>query len=244
MNKTKMFSLGVAFSLVAGQATYSYNLHRENVNLKKNIELLHRENKALQEKLSKSEQTLNELDENLKETMDLLDKTQKELDEKSKKLKDLTGKVFYNPNDLTKKSHATVSQLEKALAGTALSHLAPTFVEAEKTYGVNALFLIGLVANESAWGTSSRAKYDNNMTGYAVYTSASRGGVFNSKHESIMLTAKLLREHYLDENGTYYNGKSLWAVNRRYSREGNSTNTHWSKTINSIAQDLKSKINK
>lgn len=126
-----------------------------------------------------------------------------------------------------------------ALKGTELYDLIPHFIEAENTYGVNAFALIGLVANESGWGTSERAKRDNNLTGYAVYSSSSKGRKFKSKRESILETARLLKETYLTPGGECYNGVSLWNVNERYCVDV--IPYQWSDIINQIAHKLQYK---
>ena len=59
-----------------------------------------------------------------------------------------------------------------------------------------------------------------------------------------MQTAKLIKSEYLNENGQWYNGKSIWAINMNYSRnENNDINYKWSDTINQIAYDLVKKAN-
>lgn len=127
-----------------------------------------------------------------------------------------------------------------ALQDTELYKLIPYFIEAEETYGVNVFALIGLVANESSWGTSTRAVNDNNLTGYAVYSVNSRGKVFSSKRESILETARMLKTDYLDPEGIWFNGKSLWDVNKKYCvTPGNEYK--WANTINKISYKLQNK---
>lgn len=152
--------------------------------------------------------------------------------------------VIYDPNDLTKPSNVTYNQLYNVLRNTALEGLTYSFIEAEKRYNVNALFLAGLAATESTWGTSRRAIEQNNLVGHGVYLETSRGSNFSSKEQSILKTAKMLSVEYLNEKGECYNGKSIWAVNRKYSLHPNKTvNTEWSNIINEIAiYDIKNKI--
>lgn len=152
--------------------------------------------------------------------------------------------LTYDPNNLTKPSNVTYGQLYSVLNGTGLGSLTYSFIEAEKRYGINALFLAGLVATESTWGTSDRAIYQNNLTGHGVHLSTSRGSNFSSKEQSILQTASMLSKEYLSENGQYYNGKSIWAVNQKYSLYPNkSVNTEWARVINEIViNDIKNKI--
>lgn len=146
----------------------------------------------------------------------------------------LYTELQYDPNDITQPSQATEYHLTKALVGTDLEQYASTFVQAEKDYGINAIVLASLVANESSWGTSDRAKKDNNYTGYAVYSDSSPGTKFKSPEDCILTTAKLLSTDYVNTGGKHYEGsKDIWTVNKTYS-----TDTKWSSTIINIANTL------
>lgn len=142
---------------------------------------------------------------------------------------------FYN---ITTPSAATPNQLKYALYGTDLYDYADVFVEAEKLYGINSIFMIGLVANESAWLTSDRTLRQNNVTGYAVYSNSSEGATFKSIDDSILKTAKLLSTDYVSPSSKHYNGLSVKDINIMYSGDKN-----WYKTINSISNDIEDKIN-
>lgn len=65
---------------------------------------------------------------------------------------------YFNPNDVSALSHITVSDAKHILEGTALYDDAKAYVKAEEKYHVNAVFLMGIAAHESAWGTSRRAR--------------------------------------------------------------------------------------
>ena len=62
---------------------------------------------------------------------------------------------YFNPNDVNALSHITVSDAKHILEGTALYDDAKAYVKAEEKYHVNAVFLMGIAAHESAWGTSA-----------------------------------------------------------------------------------------
>ena len=98
----------------------------------------------------------------------------KAMKKKRKKVEKYVNIVFdskniFLPSNVDKKS------LRYALAGTELEPLANAFIRAEEEYGVNAIALIGIAAHESAWGSSRRARYDNNLTGFGVYSNSARG---------------------------------------------------------------------
>ena len=143
-------------------------------------------------------------------------------------------------NNLLEKSNATVNDMTVALFGTGLEEVAYAYVKAEKEWGVNAIFLASLTAEESGWGRSNRAINQNNLSGYAVYSAGASGRSFSSKEESIMETAKLICQQYLKPTGAYYNGISIYDVNIKYCPNDGGT---WSKNISSIAYSLVSKIN-
>lgn len=53
----------------------------------------------------------------------------------------------------------------KAGAGSLMANKGSAFIDSQNTYGVNALLMTGVAANESAWGTSSIALNKNNLFG-------------------------------------------------------------------------------
>lgn len=189
--------------------------------------------KGLEEHLDKAKEETNKL-------MEETDKLKKEYDTLEQKYLEEITPVSYNPNNLWSKSNATVNDMTVALKGTGLESVASYYVEAEKIWGVNAIFLASLTAEESAWGRSSRAVNQNNLSGYAVYSAGAEGKTFGSKKESIMATAELICNSYLKTTGAYHNGTSIYSVNIRYCPDDGG---NWGNNINSIAYSLVSKIN-
>lgn len=212
-------------------STYNrYNHTKEEVHtLKESIksistlnETLEKENKTLKEEKVKLEEKIEQLNK------DLID----------------NSKAIYNNQDVTKKSNITYNQLRLALEDYNMQKLAKYIIEAEKEYKVNALFLAGLIANETGYGTSRRYLEDNNVGGYEVYTASSKGRIFDSKEESVYEVARLLSEDYLDEDGIYHNGKSSYSINILYCKSTSSGDAYdWHRTIDKIANELKDKIN-
>ena len=138
-------------------------------------------------------------------------------------------------------SKATLKDIQLILKGTKLESLSKAYLNAEKIYKVNSIFLISLSAQESGYGTSRRSVEQNNITGFTVYGDYAKGTTFNSKSECILETAKLLSEDYLNPKGKFYNGKSIWDINSNYCQD---TGFYWANSINSIANTLVKKINK
>lgn len=243
MNKTKLAIIGATVSATLALGGTAYNLNSQLKEVRGANQQLIEQGAKYQEELSKSLKEIETKNNQIQDLNKKIEDTNKKLEDANKKIEDFTKKVSYNPNDLSSPSSVSVVQLKKALKGTSLYGLADAFKTAEDETGVNALFLAGLVAHESGWGESARAQNSNNLTGYMVYSPMSRGGSFDSKESSIVTTARLIAESYLKESGDYYNGKSIWGVNTKYCLSGNSPDLDWSKSINSIANDLVSKIN-
>lgn len=149
----------------------------------------------------------------------------------------------FNPNNVLEVSNVTEEDLYKLLEGTGLYDLAPIYVEAEREYGVNALFIASLTAQESAWGRSHRAIYDNNLTGFGVYNAHSEGINSNSKRENILSTTKWLKEAYLNPTGKHYNGTSVWQINMQYCLLANGKPDYqWAENIVSIGYSFLRKL--
>ena len=147
------------------------------------------------------------------------------------------GQVVYNPNNLLEKSNVTKETLVKLLRNTGLSGLEDTYLKIENDYGINAIFMVSLSAEESGWGYSNRAIRDNNLTGFGVYSDSSIGINAMTKELNLLQTAKCLKENYLMVGDIYYSGLSIQDVNSKYS-----TNSNWSINISNIAQSLISQI--
>lgn len=198
----------------------------KNINLSNQLEVIESENKKLESSNNKIEQENSILSEHNIILKNHIETT------------GFKNEVTYNYNDITKVSNVTKEQLRYALSESKLFNYIDEFVEVEIKYGVNALFMIGLVANESAWLTSNRTLNQNNVTGYAVYSDSAKGKDFASIEESILKTGELLYNDYIKPESKHYNGLSVEDINTMYSADED-----WDKIIDSIANNLKDKIN-
>jgi uncharacterized FlgJ-related protein len=70
--------------------------------------------------------------------------------------------------------------------------------------------LTAISALESSWGKSDLAKRKNNIFGLKTKK------YFDTKTQCIDETASFLSQHYLSEDGKYFNGYTLEAINVRY----------------------------
>lgn len=144
--------------------------------------------------------------------------------------------VTYNPYNLLEPSNITREEAYIMLEGTALQTLSNAYVYMEELYGVNAIYLMSLSAEESGWGRSQLAITHNNIGGIK----SSNGWMyFSDWGECLDYKARLLKNQYLSENGSYFNGYSIWNVNIKYCEQDT-----WADNINSIAYGLLNKINK
>lgn len=141
--------------------------------------------------------------------------------------------VGYNYYNFMEVSGIEHSELQNILSDTGLADVAWTIVQCEKDFGVNAFILTAILAEESGWGQSDRAVYQNNLSGYAVYDDYAEGAYFETRFDSVVATARLLAYDYGTVNGKYHTGFSLDNVNSLYS-----ANPEWSTNVNTIAYSL------
>ncbi len=144
---------------------------------------------------------------------------------------------YFDPKDVSSISNITVNDAKAMLSGTQLYQDAASFVKAERIYHVNAVFLMGIAAHESAWGTSRRAKEDNNLTGYGVYSDDAKGINKASREEGLLATANTLHERYLSKGGSYYEGTSAADINKHYC-----TDNEWASAVVTYSYQLMNKL--
>jgi beta-N-acetylglucosaminidase len=124
------------------------------------------------------------------------------------------------------------------LKGTELEDLAPAFYKCEQKYGVNAVAIMSIAIHESAWGTSRRAREDNNLTGYGVTSDSAKGINAPTKEENLLMTAKLLKEKYLIPGSAYYHKEpSLAGVNYHYC-----VGDEWAAAVTNYGYELMNRL--
>lgn len=165
------------------------------------------------------------------------------------------GDVVWDPNDVTKISNLTSSQLIAILNNTPKYKKAKNFIPyasaliaAEHKYSVNVLFLVGIQAVESGWVTSAISKNCNNLGGVRESKAhpsngcgRNKGGgfaYFNTVNEFIDYQASLLHNSYLTPGAKYYYGKSIEAVSTKYC----SGSTSWQSQVRNIANTFFSRV--
>jgi peptidoglycan hydrolase-like protein with peptidoglycan-binding domain len=138
-------------------------------------------------------------------------------------------------------SSVTASQIDAWLAknGSPLQGLGEAFIEAQKLYGVNAVYLVAHAIEETGWGkyipVLSGPNYSiskNNLFGYGAYDSNPNyfAGTFPSDAYSILYEAYAVRTKYLEPSGSfYYKWPTLDGMNENYA-----TSKTWAISIAAI----------
>lgn len=122
--------------------------------------------------------------------------------------------------DLRTPSNVTLEEMEKMLEGTGLAGLGKAFIEAEQKYGVNAIYLMGLAAEESGYGTSAFARLRNNLMGWCAYDSdPNKAMYFETKEACILHVASKLKANYLTEGAAYFEGYTVKAIDVHYASD-------------------------
>lgn len=109
-------------------------------------------------------------------------------------------------------------ELEEALKHE-LKQYAGDFLLAEEEHGVNAAFLAAIAAQESGWGRYCFR--ENNIFGFGRKS-------FDSVPECIDYVAGYLAEHYIAEDGKYYNGATVEGVSVCWCDKS------WAQAVNNI----------
>lgn len=134
--------------------------------------------------------------------------------------------IHFSPNDVTEPSNATYRQLSVVLDNTGLEGLEYAYILAEQEYQINAMFLFGITALESAFGNSRLARDKNNISGFGAFDSDpyNNAFTFETKADCIMTTARTLRHNYVDRGLI-----STIQINSRYA-----TDQGWANKVSSI----------
>ena len=111
-----------------------------------------------------------------------------------------------------------------------LVQYADDFLKAENEHGVNACFLAAVASLESGHGRYCFRP--NNIFGWS-------GKDFENKAECVDFVSSKIAEHYLSDEGKYYNGKNLSGVNVCYNG-----NVFWETKVAEIMAMISGRIEK
>lgn len=146
--------------------------------------------------------------------------------------KNLTEPTKYSADELNR-VYSMMNIRNSRLAGKGA-----IFKEAEKRYGVNALYLMAHSALESAWGRSQIANDKNNFFGIAAYDNSPYDSAkkFDDVDKGILGAAKWIRENYIDR-GRDHLGNKATGMNVRYASD-----PYWGEKIASIMMNINSRL--
>ena len=146
--------------------------------------------------------------------------------------KNLTEPTNYSADELNR-VYSMMNIRNSRLAGKGA-----IFKEAEKRYGVNALYLMAHSALESAWGRSQIANDKNNFFGIAAYDTSPYDSAkkFDDVDKGILAAAKWIRENYIDR-GRDHLGNKATGMNVRYASD-----PYWGEKIASIMMNINSRL--
>lgn len=139
---------------------------------------------------------------------------------------------------LTDKFQGSAEQLNKQLnrKNGVLKNKGEVFLAAQEKYGINAAILAAIAINESAYGTSKKARNLNNVGG--IRSGAKGFKKFNSVDECIMEMARLLKNSYINKGLT-----TIAQVGAKYCppsdpEDKNGLNSSWPKLVSSITKQI------
>lgn len=127
--------------------------------------------------------------------------------------------------DITTKD--TLASMGLSVNESKMLNLGAAFINAQNTYGANALLAYGTSANESTWGTSNIAKTKNNIFGHAAYDSdPGAANAYSSPVDSVNAHAKVfISNNYMDPLDIFGNyqgphlGNKQNGMNVRYAAD-------------------------
>lgn len=134
---------------------------------------------------------------------------------------------------LKSSSGLTATEINLRLKGSDMEGLGDAFIDAEKKYGINALFLTSLAVHESAYGSSHIAKEKQNLFGFGAYDDSPYSSAFrfDDFESGIDYVASYLSENYLSEDGKYFSGYTVQDVGKKYA-----TDPNWAAKIEKIME--------
>lgn len=146
--------------------------------------------------------------------------------------KNLTEPTNYSADELNR-VYSMMNIRNSRLAGKGA-----IFKEAEKRYGVNALYLMAHSALESAWGRSQIANDKNNFFGIAAYDTSPYDSAkkFDDVDKGILGATNWIRENYIDR-GRNHLGNKATGMNVRYASD-----PYWGEKIASIMMNINSRL--
>ena len=187
------------------------------------------------DKNSQLSDTIADLEAQLSDIANELDALKEEKAAFEEQHKDCRPPIGYSKDNVLIPSNLTGEELALGLQGNLKSY-AQCFVEMEEEYGINAIFLSSIAALESGWCSTNIALKNNNLFGLKK-TNGSGFQKFSSKEDSIKAVSQILKNSYLTESGSNYNGLSITAINIKYCEQKT-----WAGKVDTIANGIIEKL--
>lgn len=171
---------------------------------------------------------LKQMKEELREEhVKILEKLELELEDFNQ-----NGESVYYPEHIfypTYRTGISADALDMILEGTGLEDQGKYFVEVERRYGVNALFILAMANHESFYGDSNIAREKNNLFGFNAYDIDPKyhASSYDSYGECILDVGMKVKKFYLSEDGQFFKGFSAKSMNYYYA-----TDSSWGDKIN------------
>lgn len=160
--------------------------------------------------------------------------------DKNREIEIIKNYIVNNETNLKIKSNVSIEEYQKMLEGTGLYEIAESLYNAEQTFSINGLYLMGLACLESSYGNSSFARNRNNIFGWNAFDSnPNKASYFDSKSECVMFVAEKINNNYLNENGCYFEGYTAKDIDKHYCTD----KQHANKIIK-IIEKLEKKLDK
>ncbi len=181
---------------------------------------------------------------------------------------------FLSHRSKTKITEAQINSFvaSKSSAQSKMRNQGNSFISNQNIYGTNALLMVGVAANESAWGDSAIAQSKNNLFGHAAYDADPNGANgYSSPAFSIYYHSKVfVSEGYLDPkdysgryNGGHLGDKSsgmnvkyasdpywgekaaavAWSIDKNYASTKDSGSYSFGVKVNNVSVNLRQNAN-
>lgn len=153
------------------------------------------------------------------------------------------GKGSFTNVDLRYAAPSNINQqsIDKYLLNNSspLNGLGVSFMDAQKTFGIDANYLVSHAILESYWGQSQIALAKNNLFGYGAYDSnpGDDAGMFPSDDYAIRFEAWEVRTNYLTPGGSEYVSPTLTGMNVHYA-----TDPNWASGIGSLMSQFATSV--
>lgn len=146
------------------------------------------------------------------------------------------GRITLDTNLLSPSGLSAWAIDEYLAAKTPLPDLGRAFMDAERTYGVNARFLLAAALHESGWGRSAIATRKHNLFGFNAYDRdpGRYASAYDTFAANVDAVARFIKESYLVPSGRWWGGQpTLRSMQRYWSSSG-----RWGAGVARIATSL------